>query len=477
MKPLSSADQIFLWLESRQQPMHVGGLQLFNIPEDASPDFVSELMESLYQLSGPKAPFNQCLVNKRGLFYWEEDKYFDIYHHVRHEALPKPGRIRELLAHVSAEHSHLMDRSRPLWEFHVIEGLQKNQIAVYAKIHHSMIDGVSAMRLLSRSLSTDPKLRNTPPIWSIKQPRRSKNDPDKDNSVLGNLAELSTNLRSQLLALPNVLTEISRSYRNVTSDPDFVTVRQAPHSLLNEPISGSRRFAAQSYPMDRFKALTSKFNVTLNDILLAVCGSALRNYLISQHALPDKPLISMVPMSIRNADDTELGNQIVAILANLGTHVADPVDRLQIVHRSIVAAKKLYSQMSPTEIFNYTAMMMAPSAIHMLTGKAPAFQTYNVTISNVPGPKEKLYWNGAELAGIYPLSIPLNYNALNITLLSYCDQLEFGFTACRKTLPSMQRLLDYVENGIAELEVAADIRYTTSTPLPKKAKKANLGKS
>lgn len=470
MKALSAADQAFLWLESRQQPMHVGGLQLFNLPEDAGPNFISELMESLYDQSVPVAPFNQHLINKRGRYYWEEDKFFDIEHHVRHEALPKPGRIRELLSQVSAEHSHLMDRSRPLWEYHVIEGLKRRQFAVYSKIHHSMIDGVSAMRLMSRTLSTDPKERNIPPIWVCEQSKK-KNRILKSSSVLENLSTVGSTLRSQLLAVPSALHEASRSYRGLSDDPDLVTVRSAPHCILNEEITGSRRFAAQSYPMQRFKLLSQKFNVTLNDILLAVCGSALRNYLISQHALPDKPLISMVPMSTREEGDEELGNQVAAILANLGTHVADPVDRLEIVHRSIVAAKNLYSDMNRYEIINYSAFIMAPSGLNMVTGKAASFPTFNVTISNVPGPKETLYWNGAELDGIYPLSIPLNQNALNITLLSYKDQFEFGFTACRKTLPSMQRLLDYVENGIAELEVAADIHLDTAQ---KKARKANV---
>jgi diacylglycerol O-acyltransferase len=471
MKALTSADQAFLWMENRQQPMHVGGLQLFNIPEDAGPMFITDLMESLYSYSQPLGPFADHLVSKRGRYYWEEDKLFDIEHHVSHQALPKPGRVRELLSHVSAEHSHLMDRSRPLWEFHVIEGLKRRQIAVYSKIHHSMIDGISAMRLLSRSLSTDPNTRNMPPIW-MQQPHKKVRRPLKPSTALESIIEGAQLARSQLSALPHTLAEASRSYRGISEDPDLVNVRQAPQCILNEEITGSRRFAAQSFPIERFKVLSKKFNVTLNDILLAVCGSALRNYLISQHALPDKPLISMVPMSIREKDDTELGNQIASILANLGTHVADPVDRLEIVHRSIVAAKNLYSGMSQSEIINYTSFMMIPAGIHMLTGKAPAFQTYNVTISNVPGPKEKLYWNGAELDGIYPVSIPLNHNALNITILSYGEQFEIGFTACRKTLPSMQRLLDYVENGISELEVAGDIPMRGASS--NKAKKAKV---
>ncbi|WP_156490736.1 WS/DGAT domain-containing protein, partial [Oleiphilus sp. HI0086] len=239
-------------------------------------------------------------------------------------------------------------------------------------------------------------------------------------------------------------------------NPDYVSVFQAPNSILNKPITGSRRFAAQSYPIERFKTLAKKMDATLNDVVLAVCGSALRNYLISQHSLPTKPLVAMVPMSMRR-DDSAAGNQIAMILASLGTHVADPAKRLEMVKNSVKDSKERYSQMSLEEAINYTALTLAPAGLNMLTGLSEKLQAFNVVISNVPGPKKTQYWNGAQLEGMYPVSIPLDRIALNITLVSYVDQLEFGFTACRRTLPSMQRLLDYVQKGLEELEVAADI--------------------
>ena len=227
--------------------------------------------------------------------------------------------------------------------------------------------------------------------------------------------------------------------------------------MLNEPITGSRRFAAQSYSIDRIKVIAKAFGATINDVVLAICGSALRDYLISQHALPDAPLISMVPVSIRN-DDTDVGNQIAMILVNLGTHIADPALRIETIMASVKESKDRYKSMSAEEALNYTALTMAPAGLNMLTGLISNWQPFNVVISNVPGPKKTMYWNGAKLEGVYPVSLPIDRIALNITLLSYNDQLEFGLTACRRTLPSMQRLLDFLENGIHELEVAADIR-------------------
>ncbi len=458
MKPLSPMDQMFLWAERRQQPMHVGGLMLFSFPENAGPAHITRLAEQLREYKVPQAPFSNRLVNKWGRYYWNYDKQFDLEHHFRHEALPKPGRIRELLAWVSAEHSNLMDRERPLWECHLIEGVRGKRFALYSKVHHSMIDGVSAMRMLSHALSEDETQRNMPPFWAM-PPHESK----RVRKALGVGRYLQSFVRAgkQASTFPVVMKEIGHSLIEVNrkkhrQHSDYVSVFQAPKSILNQSITGSRRFAAQSYSMERLRTISKAFDATLNDIVLAICGSALRDYLISQNALPNEPLIALVPVSIRH-DDSIGGNQVAGILANLGTHIADPANRLMTIKASVEQAKERYSKMSSEEILNYTAMKMLPALLHMSTGAMPKWQAFNVVISNVPGPKKPLYWNGAQLQGTYPISIPVNQIALNITTASYIDQMEFGLTGCRRTLPSMQRLLDYLENGIRELEVAAGI--------------------
>jgi diacylglycerol O-acyltransferase len=454
MTPLTPLDQIFLWLERRQQPMHVAGLQLFSFPEDAGPRYIRDIAEQMRSYDKPQSPFNKRLETRFGQAFWDIDKQFDIDHHFRHEALPKPGRIRELLALVSAEHSNLLDRARPLWEVHLIEGIQGRRFALYSKIHHSMCDGIAAMRMGMRALSTDPNARGLPPVWAME--RRKSGGGLSPTEVATGVARLTAGLSKQAATLPNVVREIMKVSSRAKRDPNYVSVFQAPHCQLNEKITGSRRFAAQSYSMSRIKALASAFDCTLNDIVLAMCGSALRDYLISMHELPNRPLIAMVPVSLRR-DDSEAGNQVAVILANLGTHIADPANRLDVIKASVKEAKCRYSQMTPEEILNYTAIMLAPTAVNLLTGMAPKWQAFNVVISNVPGPKEPLYWNGARLEGMYPVSIALDRIALNITLTSYVDSLEFGLIGCRRTLPSMQRLLDYLENGIRELEVAAGI--------------------
>lgn len=454
MTPLTPLDQLFLFLEKRQQPMHVAGLQLFSFPEDAGPRYIRDLAEQMRSYDTPQSPFNKRLVSRFGQPFWDVDTQFDIDHHFRHEALPKPGRIRELLALVSAEHSNLLDRERPLWEVHLIEGIQGRRFALYSKLHHSMADGIAAMRMGMRALSPDPDARDLPPVWAVERRKQTMNL--KPTEVASGLARLTAGLSKQAATFPNVIREIMRVADKAKRDPNYVSIFQAPHCQLNEKITGSRRFAAQSYSMSRIKTLAKAFDCTLNDIVLAMCGSALRDYMISMHELPDRPLIAMVPVSLRR-DDSDDGNQIAVILANLGTHIADPANRIEVIKASVQEAKARYQQMTPEEILNYTAIMLAPTAVNLLTGLAPKWQAFNVVISNVPGPKEPLYWNGARLEGMYPVSIALDRIALNITLTSYVDSLEFGLIGCRRTLPSMQRLLDYLENGIRELEVAAGI--------------------
>lgn len=454
MTPLGPADQLFLLMEKRQQPMHVAGLQLFTFPEDAGPKYIRELAEQMRECCQPQGLFRRRMVTRFGQPFWEEDEHFDIDHHFRHEALPKPGRIRELLSLVSAEHSNLLDRQRPLWEVHLIEGIQGKRFALYSKIHHSMCDGVAAMRLGMRALSTDPEARDLPPVWAM--PPRKKTISLSPTDVAGGLARLTSGLSKQAATLPNVIREVMKASKKAKKDPNYVSVFQAPHSILNEPITGSRRFAAQSYSMTRIKTIAKAFGVTLNDVVLAMCSSALRDYLISQNALPDQPLIAMVPMSLRQ-DDSDSGNQIAVLLANLGTHIADPTNRMRVIKASVEEAKQRFKGMSPEEILNYTALTLAPTGVALLTGLAPRWQAFNVVISNVPGPKDPLYWNGARLQGMYPVSIVLDRIALNITVTSYADSLEFGLIGCRRTLPSMQRLLEYLENSIRELEVAAGV--------------------
>lgn len=455
MKPLSPTDQLFLWLEKRQQPMHVGGLQLFSFPDDAPDDYVARLAEQLRQHTRVAPPFDRRLESRLAQPVWVHDEHLDLEHHFRFEALPTPGRIRELLSFVSAEHSHLMDRERPLWEFHLIEGLGRRQFAVYIKVHHALVDGISAMRMTQRMLSTDPAARDMPPIWDLPQ-RAGRDEGDGGPSLWRSVAHLLGESGKQLGTIPTVARELLRTINDARKDPAYDSIFHAPRSVLNQKITGSRRFAAQSYSLDRIQAVCHAYSTTVNDVVTAMCATALRTYLMNLDALPEKPLIAMIPVSLRKDDSTE-GNQVGVILANLHTDEPDAAVRLTKIHQGIQAAKDRYATMSSEEIINYTALTLAPAAFHLLTGMAPKWQTYNVVISNVPGPKESCYWNGARLEGMYPVSIAMDRLALNMTLTSYNGQVEFGLIGCRRTLPSLQRMLDHLEEGLADLERSAGL--------------------
>lgn len=449
MRPLHPIDLIFLSLEKRQQPMHVGGLFLFQIPDNAPATFIQELVRDIRtSKSIPIPPFNNYL---NGLF-WDEDQQFDLDHHFRHIALPKPGRIRELLTYISQEHSALIDRAKPLWTCHIIEGIEGNRFAMYFKIHHAMVDGIAGMRLVEKSLSHDPHGKSIVPPWCVEGPRAKRLKAPKVSRIKGVLSTL----KGQLESTPRVIYELSQTVlKDMGRNPDYVSSFQAPSSILNQRVSASRRFAAQSFEFERLRRISKALGVTINDIVLAICSGALREYLISQDALPKKPLIAMVPASVRS-DDSDVSNRITMILANLGTHKEDPLERLKIVRRSVLNAKERFKRMNANQILNYSAFVYGAAGLNIASGLMPKRQAFNLVISNVPGPQEPLYWNGARLEALYPASIVLDGQALNITMTSYLDKLEVGLTACRNSLPKMQNLLTHLEDEIQRFEQIVD---------------------
>ncbi len=456
MKALSPSDAMFLFGENRRQPMHVAGLQLYSLPKDAPPDFVGKMVEQMRAHPEPQPPYNLRPVF-RGTWFWQEDAQFDLDHHLRHLSLPKPGRIRELLAMVSRLHGSLMDRSRPLWETNVIEGLQDGRIAMFSKVHHAMFDGVSATREARKALSEDPSERDMPPPWARPRAKRDRTD-GLIAPPAGPLSTVMQSLSANYRIIPGAARGFWDLVRRTSSDAADITPYQAPPTPFNVKISSSRRFAAQSYALSRIKKVGKAAGATLNDIALAMCAGALREYLIVHEALPDKPLITMVPVSVRAADSPEGGNQVAVILATLATHIADPAKRLETIMASMARAKERMASMSRVEQIAYAAAALSPMLLTTQLGLDRFRPAFNIVISNVPGPTKPLYWNGARLDESYPVSIPIDGQALNITLTSYCDQLAFGYTACRRSVPGMQRLLDFTERALVELESATGVK-------------------
>lgn len=451
MRLLTLVDQLFLLLESRTQPMHVGGLFLFEPPKDAGHDFVKTLMEQMQTSTTPPSfPFNQVLDR---LLFWQKDDNFDLTQHFRHIALPQPARIRELLAYVSVEHGKLLNKSNPMWECHIIEGIepetenQPQRFALYFKIHHSLVDGIAAMRLVKKSLSQSPDEQMMLPLWSLLTRHRNQID-----AILPINKPIKQIIKEQLGTIKPVANELIKTLSiQKIKDPHFINTLQAPMCMLNQRITPSRRLSTQSYDLSTFKRIAEGWQVSVNDVVLAVCAGAVRRYLLQNDALPKKPLIAFVPISLRT-DNSASGNQVSFLLANLGTHLHDPIDRLKVINGSMREGKERFGRMNQAQVINYSAIAYAWAGLNLLTNLYPKKQAFNLIISNVPGSKQALYWNGAKLKALYPASILLNGQAMNITLATYIDKVEFGIMACNDVLPHTQDMLKYIADELCLLD-------------------------
>lgn len=448
-------ESMFLIAESREHPMHVGGLQLFvpagephDLAESIHTQFTTGEVHELFR-KRPGRP-----VNVMGSLAWSREDDIDFEYHVRRVVLPAPGRIRELFQFISLNHSTPLDRYRPMWELHIIEGLADGRIALYTKVHHSLVDGVSALKLMLNTLSPDPEDRSGVATWdpSLFKKKSAPAELSTLEKVTGGLS-LGRKIAGDLADFVPATARIGvRALKNEGAQLPL----RAPRTMFNVPIGGARRFAAESWSIERMTTVAKALDVTLNDIVLAMCSGALRGYLIDQDALPESPLIAMVPVSLRKpGEDSGPGNSVSTILCNLGTHESDPLDRLACITDSTNKGKEMMRELNTLESLAIGAVTMLP----LLFGPVPGFVNntpppFNVIISNVPGTKEELYWNGAKLDGIYPASIVCDGMALNITVASNGDSLNFGLIGCRRSVPHLQRMLTHLENTLEELEKA-----------------------
>ncbi|MGZ4438427.1 MAG: WS/DGAT/MGAT family O-acyltransferase [Nocardioides sp.] len=462
--PIDPTSAAFLLAENRNMPMHVGGLQLFKKPEGAGRGYVREMFEQMRDVEEVSPLFLKHphrSLGTAGQLVWRPDEQFDIEHHVRHSALPKPGRVRELLDLCSRLHSTRLAWERPLWEAHVIEGMRDGRVAMYTKTHHALVDGISAMRLLQSVLSTDPDQRDMPAPWG-KRPSRTKAVEKADRSLSDvpvQALRTALGITAEAAGMPGALVKtLSKGLRNETSALSLY----APRTMFNQSITGSRRFAAQDWPVERLRAIGKATGTTLNDVVLAMCSGAMRTYLLEHDALPEAPLVAMVPVGL-NAKQSQLasaegGNAVGAVMCQLATDLHDPADRLATIHKSMKDGKEGLSSMTPVQILAMSALGQAPAILTpILRMQGIVRPPYNLIISNVPGPKTTHYWNGAQLVGTYPLSIPINGMALNITCTSYDGTMAFGLTGCRRTVPHLQRLLTFLDDEVAALEKAAGL--------------------
>ncbi len=475
---LNPLDAAWLFTETRATPNHVGGLLQFKLPPKAPQDFMRQLMADFRSHRHFAPPWNRRLklaFNKNPIPSWLEGDDADLEYHVRHAALPWPGGERELGELVGRLHSTPLDLSRPPWECTLIEGLDGGRFALFIKMHHSLIDGVSGVKLLQRAMSFDrDKSLGLPPFWaSGVAPAADKKDSNKDSgknntpplpTVASATALAVQALRGQAQSAPLLLAAFGKILKRVGDPSDGMALPfDAPRSILNGRVREKRRFATQQFSMARLRAVAAAGHCTLNDVVLALCGGALRRFLQERDSLPDKPLTAGIPVSVRPHDDEGAGNAISFIVSTLGTDIEAPVERLHAIKASVQHAKAHVQALPRAAMLQYTMLLMAPTIVTLLTGMGGRTRPmFNITISNVPGPDKPLYFRGAELLATYPASIVTHGQALNITCQSYAGMMNFGFTGCHSSLPSMQKLAVYAADALAELEAALEPNTKTS---------------
>ena len=457
MNHLSGMDAMFLHIESPEMPMHIGSLNVLDLP----PGYTGDFYEDAKKMMSERLHLAAVFTRKLELMpfdladpVWVEDEDIDIDYHVRHITLPKPGTNRQLQQYVARLHSSLLDRSRPLWEVCIIDGLKSGQVALYTKVHHAGIDGQAGVAVAKAIFDLAPTGR------VIKPPRPRA----RHNRYQLGIAELASaaarNAVRQYAKLIRMAPSMARAVRDVVvpekdehgkrhwSLPDVKVF--APRTLLNTAITNQRSFAGRMIPLAETKFIAKTFGVTLNDVVMGTTAGALRRYLREYDDLPEKPLVAAVPVSLRAQGDESANNQVSMLRMSLGTDVADPVERLKVIHASSDAGKAMMSRVK-TVIPSDFPMLGSPwlvSGIASLLGRSrlanvvPPFA--NLIISNVAGIPVPLYYAGASVACYYPVSIPAHSMALNVTVQSYNGRLDYGLIACRRTLPDVNDLGDYL---------------------------------
>jgi len=432
--------------------MHVGGLSLFEPPEGAGPEFVRDFTDALIANEEFQPTFRKhpaMIAGGMSPVAWSYDDEIDVDYHVRRSALASPGRVRELLELASRLHTSLLDRHRPLWELYVVEGLNDGRFAMYAKMHHALIDGVSAMKLMQRTMSVDPDDTEVRAMWSLpRRPRRKS----AGSSPLGSLVRTA----GSVVGLAPSTVRLARA---ALLEQQLTLPFAAPHTMFNVKIGGARRCAAQSWSLNRVLGVKKAAGVSFNDAVLAMCSGALRYYLLEQNALPSASLIAMVPVSLRSNEEADSGGNLVgSILCNLATDVEDPAKRIETISASMRCNKKVFADLPRMQVMALSVLNVAPLMLASVPGLLSATPPpFNLVISNVPGPAEQMYYGGARLDGSYPLSALPEGQALNITLASNAGNLDFGLVGCRRSVPHLQRLLALLESSLKDLELAVGV--------------------
>lgn len=457
MKPLSGLDALFLHLETPATPMHVGAAHLLQLPDGYRGDFLADVKRHVARRMPLSPVFTRQLASMPLNFanpVWVRADRVDLDRHIIRVRLPRPGTLRQLEATIARLHAKCMPRDRPLWAFHVIEGLQSGDLAFYSKIHHATLDGASGVALAQALLDITPKPRKVERL-----PTRAGEHPSLGDLV--GTAVRTTGKQGVLIA--KQLPQLAKALVKLVAGGGAGFGRNlafGPRTGFNGQIDAPRSFATASLPLDRVKAVAAAHDATINEVVLTVIGGALRRYLAAHGGVPRKSLIAAIPVSLREAGNTEATTLATMTLASLATDVADPAARLIEVRSASAAAKKVMQQLRgamPTDFpsLGLPWLLSAAATAYGRSGIANRLPPIaNLVVSNVPGPPMPFFLAGARLKTYWPVSIVEHGLGLNITLQSYAGSLDFGLLAARSGLPDLHRLARGLLDAFAELEAA-----------------------
>jgi len=488
MHHLSGVDASFLHLETPETPMHVGSLMLFDLPAGYKGDYYEDVRALIAKRMHLAGIFHRKLAQmpfELAEPVWIEDDDIDLDYHVRSVTLRKPGSMAQLEALVARLHSTLLDRSRPLWEVYVIDGLASGQIGYYTKAHHSGVDGKAGVEMAKAFYDITPEPRE------VRPPRPTRGNREYQLGIAELLQAALSNAATQYTKagrmLPTALKALNTvrkvlAARKQAPGERSLNLGLAPKTIFNVSITNQRSYATMSVPLEQLKALGKRAGGTVNTVVMSMCASALRRYLRERGQLPEKSLIAMVPVSLRGADDDSMNNQVSAIRVDLATDLADPLQRFKAIHASSEDAKGVVSALKPvlgTDI-PVTGSPWVMTGLASLYGRSNLPSRMppmaNVTISNVPGLPLTLYMAGAKMVNYYPVSIPYHGASLNITVQSYDGKMEFGITVCRRVMSQAEahEMIDYLRKALHEIEElpradppAAQTAAAATAPTPK----------
>ena len=461
MQKLSFQDAAFFRMESTTRPFHIGVLTVFSKPEDAAPDYLRKLRGNL-----AKDLLQQFPVLKRALAdpkdtltpRWTEVEP-ELSHHLRLYALPYPGRMQDLMTVAANAHAPHLDRSAPLWECHLIDGLSRNRFALYMKIHHALVDGATGIRMMGEMMQSEPhKGRRRGLRTQQEDPAAGRETEPKQrrSNLLKQLEKQFEDVMKQGKALPEVASEILRmGWNQLRGDADHPPLPfTAPSTILNQPGSALRRLMGVDLPLNSLRAIGHSAGGTINDALIATVGGAVRSYLKEQNALPRSSLTTLLPVSIKSSESAS-GNTLSMIMCPMATNVTDAKRRLQRIVKVTGGSKARLESMSDAgrqDMMNFIMLpVMALSMTHTTDKFRPQF---NVPVSNIMGPREALYLEDARMEAMYPLSLLSDILVTNFTAISYRNKLCVGIIACPDGLNDIDSLGNHLKRAQAELRSA-----------------------